>query len=164
MDMDTAPEPGPAAMPPPPPPPSRKPAEDGNIRIVDSYAPRLGHAQQAPTMMIDPTTGNKVPISEMSEHMRIQLMDPKWREEKKRMDEKQRDKSGATGEDIAKNLSTFAKQRNDIFGSTEEEESALLEEHRQSKQRQEEAKRIIWDGSSDSMQSCLLYTSPSPRD
>ena len=41
------------------------------------------------THMVDPITGKSVPVSEMSEHMRIQLLDPKWREQNARHQGKQ---------------------------------------------------------------------------
>ena len=65
--------------------------------------------------------------------------------------------SFASGENIADNLKSFAKQRNDIFGSTEEEESQLLAEHRQQKSRDEENQRVIWDGSASTASAQVRY-------
>ena len=55
----------------------------------------------------------------MPEHMRIQLLDPKWADERRRFLEKQRETNFVAGEDIASNISRFAQARGDIFGSSE---------------------------------------------
>eukprot|EP00607_Mallomonas_marina_P004114 CAMPEP_0182424134 /NCGR_PEP_ID=MMETSP1167-20130531/10289_1 /TAXON_ID=2988 /ORGANISM="Mallomonas Sp, Strain CCMP3275" /LENGTH=340 /DNA_ID=CAMNT_0024603697 /DNA_START=362 /DNA_END=1381 /DNA_ORIENTATION=- len=149
------PPPPPARQVPAPPPPSAPapapPDEDEDmdtdIKVVHDYRPRvqLG-GRSAPMTMIDPLSGKAIPASEMSEHMRIQLMDPRWREEQKRFQEKQVGTGYAAGSSIASNLQIFAKQRGDIFGSSEEEEAMLLEEREGVRRRAEDANKIIWDG------------------
>ena len=69
--------------------------------------------------MIDPVTGQSLNSQEVSEHMRIQLMDPKWREEQRRAAEN-KDASAryAEGEQIAESLRMFANARDDIFGGS----------------------------------------------
>lgn len=68
---------------------------------------------------IDPRTGQEVAINESSEHMRVNLLDPRWQEEKRRNLDKHRGTGLTTGEDIAANLAGFAKKRPDIFGGDE---------------------------------------------
>ena len=129
------------------------PPRDDDIKIVSDYAPRVASAadRSGPTTMVDPLTGNVVPIDRMSEHMRIQLLDPKWRDDQRRQD-RQSGVNVAAGDQIAQSLSAFARQRNDIFGSTEEEEAALLEEQRLAKNKaDDEHGRIIWDGHGSSI-------------
>lgn len=72
-----------------------------------------------PTMVIDPITGQTVPASDISDHLRIQLMDPKWREEQARAAAKQKDTALAEGDSIASSLRSLARKRGDIFGSAE---------------------------------------------
>ena len=60
--------------------------------------------------------------------MRIQLMDPKWREQQQRFLEKQQETTLAAGSSIADSLKQFAKQRGDIFGSAEDTELRMQEE------------------------------------
>lgn len=88
---------------------------------MSNYKPDVasGAATALPTMVIDPVTGATVPASELSDHMRIQLMDPKWREEQARAAAKQKDTALAEGESIAANLKSLARKRGDIFGSAE---------------------------------------------
>lgn len=79
-----------------------------------------------PTMVIDPITGQKVAAADLSDHMRIQLMDPKWREEQARAAAKQKDTALAEGESIAASLKSLARKRGDIFGSAEASWMRLL--------------------------------------
>ena len=153
MEMDTEVEPKRESAPPPP-PPSRQPSstqdttsalsatdkqldedmdeadddDDMDIRIVQDYKPRsVAPVKSVPTM-IDPVSGKAVPASELSEHMRIQLMDPRWKEEQKRFQEKQAGTGYAAGSSIASSLKEFAKQRGDIFGSSEDEVAMMMAE------------------------------------
>ncbi|UKK02099.2 splicing factor 3 subunit 1 [Theileria orientalis] len=69
-----------------------------------------------------PITGQMVPSSEMSEHLRILLLDPKWKEQKDKFIEKAMlDSALAPLEDVGSNLSSLVARRPDIFGSPEEE-------------------------------------------
>lgn len=89
--------------------------------MVTDYKPGVatGSATALPTMVIDPITGATVEASELSDHMRIQLMDPKWREQQARAAAKQKDTALAEGESIAASLKSLARKRGDIFGSAE---------------------------------------------
>jgi hypothetical protein len=75
-----------AALPPPPPP--RRvvdmDTDETEIKVVSDYTPTLGGGYKAPDTMFDPVSGMQVPITQLDEHMRIQLLDPRWREEQKR--------------------------------------------------------------------------------
>ena len=112
-------------MPPPPPP---RPmvdmdTDETEIKVVSDYTPRVAAGGSgAPQMMLDPVTGQQVPVSEVGEHMRIQFLDPRWREEQRRNLEKKKESSLAAGTDIAANVRNFAKKRTDIFGTAEDEE------------------------------------------
>lgn len=125
-------------LPPPPPPPPKftlpkatiKPSapvavpetmdesdddEEGeNIRVVSSYTPNVvstGTHVKDRTHVIDPITGKSVPVADMPEHMRIQLLDPKWAEERRKFQEKQKDSNLVSGDVIANNLSRLAQAR-----------------------------------------------------
>lgn len=95
--------------------------QDDEINVVVDYKPDVASSAGAtlPTMVIDPITGQKVAASDLSDHMRIQLMDPKWREEQARAAAKQKDTALAEGESIAASLKSLARKRGDIFGSAE---------------------------------------------
>ena len=133
-------------LPPPPPAPREEVRVSSDVRVVSDYAPRVASgAAKGPTTMIDPITGNEVPIDRMTEHMRIQLLDPKWREEQRRLAALRGSTSEETttqvgrGDQIAQSLATFARQRHDIFGS--DEEAALKNDNQK-----DDDNKIIWDG------------------
>jgi len=147
-------------LPPPPPPPrsqaekTDEPAKQGEdamdesdeeeeetIRVVPSYTPKVvapTNLQQA--RAIDPITGKSVSVADMPEHMRIQLLDPKWAEERKKFQEKQKDSNLVGGDAIVSNISRFAQARGDLFGKSERD---LLKKEKESKLKLEEANRII---------------------
>ena len=107
--------------PPPPPPPEEEEvmvADTGEeIRVVPTYEPKVATHNPVMDRMIDPVSGQSVKLADMPEHMRIQLMDPKWAEERKRFQEKQKESNLVT--DIAGNLERFAQGRGDRFGKKE---------------------------------------------
>ena len=96
--------------------------DDEQIRVVQGYKPRIGAAGAKDVeMVIDPVTGKSVPVKDLPEHMRIQLLDPKWAEERRKFQEKQKE-SNLVGDDVvAKNLSRFTQQRGDTFDKKQRE-------------------------------------------
>lgn len=154
----------PLSVPPPPPPPPHlplplvNPEKDDDIaglNIVSGadYIPRVAYtnAPRSVATMIDPVSGRAIPVDQFEEHMRIQLMDPKWREQQARFLEKQQDSGFAAGSSIADSLTQFAKQRGDIFGSAEGEEARIAQEEARRRKRIEETNRLIWDGHQSSV-------------
>jgi splicing factor 3A subunit 1 len=122
--------------------------DEDEITVVRNYRPDVSSNKSGPALeMIDPITGRSVPASEMSEHMRISLLDPKWRSEQQRLKEKTAQDTLAEGNSIASALQSFAKQRGDIFGSTEEEEEAILRERAFEQSKDD---KLVWDGTSAS--------------
>jgi splicing factor 3A subunit 1 len=103
--------------------------DDGGrpVRVVKDYVradPRAAAARAAATAGFDaskfavsPITGELVPIAGMAEHMRISLLDPKWRVERERMLAKVRETARASDEEIARNLTLLAGTRPDVFGA-----------------------------------------------
>ena len=75
-------EPGPK----PPLPPT---APGANIQIRRGYdpkAPKTAAPQVQPDkFLISPITGERVPAENMAEHMKISLLDPRWREQRDRV-------------------------------------------------------------------------------
>jgi splicing factor 3A subunit 1 len=97
-------------------------------------------------MVMDPISGRLVDAKDLSEHMRVQLLDPKWREQQARALEKQKDTPFAAGESIANSLQAFARKRTDIFGSAEEEEARLAREAELRRKTLEQDNQSRWDG------------------
>jgi len=91
--------------------------DEEQIKIVPEteYIPKVVSTTPSLTHAIDPITKRSIPIQDMSEHMRIQLLDPKWAEEKKKFLDKQKDSNFVQGDEIARNITSFAKA---VMGST----------------------------------------------
>lgn len=101
-------------------------------------------------MQVCPRCNEPIPADELSEHMRIELIDPKWKEQKQRFLEKQKTTNLIDkGNVIADNLKRLAEFRADIFGGD------VMEAERKIREKQAEAiekQRVIWDGHSASIQ------------
>nr|GMC64792.1 probable splicing factor 3A subunit 1 [Ipomoea batatas]GMC71220.1 probable splicing factor 3A subunit 1 [Ipomoea batatas] len=107
-------------------------------------------AERDPTKyVVSPITGELILISEMSEHMRISLIDPKYKEQKERMFAKIRETTLAQDDEISRNIVGLARTRPDIFGTTEEEVSNAVKAEIEKKK--EEPKQVIWDGHTGSI-------------
>ncbi|KAH7444292.1 hypothetical protein KP509_02G072200 [Ceratopteris richardii] len=135
-----------AAMPPP--------TDDTEppMRIVKNWKrpeERLPIDRDASKVVVSPITGELIPINEMAEHMRISLIDPKYKEQKERMIAKLRETTLATDDEISRNIVGLARTRPDIFGTTEEEVSNAVKAEIEKKK--EEPKQVIWDGHTSSI-------------
>ena len=116
----------PSQLPPPGPPPE---APEPQMKIVRNYkragvAP--GGASGAAQHVVSPITGELVPVDQMAEHMRISLIDPKWKVEREAMLGKLRGSTVASDEEIARNVVGLARTRPDIFGSSAAEVSVAF--------------------------------------
>ena len=63
-----------------------------------------------------PITGELVAVDQMAEHMRISLIDPKWRTQREAMLAKIRETTKASDDEIGRNLVGLARHRPDVFG------------------------------------------------
>ncbi|CAH0486315.1 unnamed protein product [Peronospora farinosa] len=107
-----------------------------DIKVVEDYIPQaMAATAQQPLLSVD---GKTLSSAEANEHMRILLMNPKWREETQRHLEKQKESSYAAGSAIADSLRRFATKRADIFASSAEEEARLLQATAASTEKQQQ--------------------------
>jgi splicing factor 3A subunit 1 len=93
--------------------------EEETIRVVPTYTPKIATSDATnpiDTMVVDPISGKSVAVKDMPEHMRIQLLDPKWAEERKKFQDKQKESNLVSGDMVAANLERFAQARGDRFG------------------------------------------------
>ncbi|VFQ75118.1 unnamed protein product [Cuscuta campestris] len=126
--------------------------QEAPMRIVKNWKrpeERMLPERDPTKYVISPITGEMIPISEMSEHMRISLIDPKYKEQKERMFAKIRDTTLAQDDEISRNIVGLARTRPDIFGTTEEEVSNAVKAEIEKKK--EEPKQVIWDGHTGSI-------------
>ncbi|EOA37486.1 hypothetical protein CARUB_v10011640mg [Capsella rubella] len=127
--------------------------ENAPMRIVKNWKrpeDRITTERDPTKVVISPITGELIPIYEMSEHMRISLIDPKFKEQKDRMFAKIRETTLAQDDEIAKNIVGLARLRPDIFGTTEEEVSNAVKAEIE-KKKDEQLKQVIWDGHTGSI-------------
>ncbi|KAF9595719.1 hypothetical protein IFM89_003461 [Coptis chinensis] len=96
------------------------------VRIVKNWKrpeERVPIERGAAKFVLSPITGELIHINEMAEHMRISLIDPKYREQKRGMMAKIRETTLAQDDEISRNIMGLARTRPDIFGTTAEEVS-----------------------------------------
>lgn len=123
------------------------------MRIVKNWKrpeDRLPAERDPTKFVISPITGELIPINEMAEHMRISLIDPKYKEQKERMMAKIRETTLAADDEISRNIVGLARTRPDIFGTTEEEVSNAVKAEIE-KKKDEQPKQVIWDGHTGSI-------------
>ncbi len=83
--------------------------ETDNIRVVPSYTPKVvGTYDPSTARAVDPLTGKSVAVADMPEHMRIQLLDPKWAEERKKFQDKQKDSNLVGGDAVVANFARMS--------------------------------------------------------
>ncbi|KAF4688021.1 splicing factor 3a, subunit 1 [Perkinsus olseni] len=68
-----------------------------------------------------PITGQMVRAGELSEHLRVVLLDPKWKEQKEKVLDRARQDTNYDQVNIESNLASFIIKRPDLFGTVEEE-------------------------------------------
>ncbi|KAG8052438.1 hypothetical protein GUJ93_ZPchr0001g33158 [Zizania palustris] len=127
--------------------------EEPPMRIVKNYKrpeERIPAEKDSTKFVVSPITGELIPISEMEEHMRISLIDPKYKEQKERMLAKIKETTLAPDDEISRNIVGLARTRPDIFGTTEEEVSNAVKAEIE-KKKDEQPKQVIWDGHSGSI-------------
>ncbi|XP_027123745.2 probable splicing factor 3A subunit 1 [Coffea eugenioides] len=123
------------------------------MRIVKNWKrpeERLPAERDPTKFVVSPITGELIPDNEMSEHIRISLIDPKYKEQKERMFAKIRDTTLAPDDEITKNIVGLARTRPDIFGTTEEEVSNAVKAEIE-KKKDDQPKQVIWDGHTGSI-------------
>ncbi|KAH8802751.1 Pre-mRNA splicing factor PRP21 like protein-domain-containing protein [Xylogone sp. PMI_703] len=101
----------------------------GPMKVKENYVPRAAaRAAQKTQMALCPNCKQQIPYNELDEHMRIELLDPRWKEQKAKADSRYATTNLST-QDVANNLKRLASQRNDLFdgvagqGLSEEEEA-----------------------------------------
>lgn len=140
-------------LPPETPMPPPLPPTPDQVIIRRDYDPKATRPQPSVSVpdeyLISPITGEKIPASKMQEHMRIGLLDPRWREQRDRSirDRQTEDEVYAPGLDIESSLKQLAERRTDIFGV---EETAIGKKIGEEEIQKPEEK-VTWDGHSGSM-------------
>ncbi|TVY49410.1 Pre-mRNA-splicing factor [Lachnellula occidentalis] len=95
---------------------ARADAKNGTqMKIKENYEPRAAlRARNKQNMVICPNCRQQMPVNELDEHMRIELLDPRWKEQKAKADSRYSTTNLST-QDVANNLKRLASQRSDLF-------------------------------------------------
>ena len=102
------------------------------MKIVEDYEKPVD-VQQVQTHQICPKCGKSIPQEEWKEHLRIELLDKQWRNDKEDYLLRKDNPNIGTGEQISKNLERFQARREGKEVKTSNEP------------------KIIWDGHSNSI-------------
>ncbi|KAF7304719.1 hypothetical protein MKEN_01186000 [Mycena kentingensis (nom. inval.)] len=124
-------------------------AATGPMKIRANYVPKLG-AKNKETMTTCTICGQQIPIDDLQEHMRIELLDPKWKEQRNLLESRKAQASELqSGADVVSALKGIARTRVDIFGGEEDEERRKREEEAE-RERRKEREKVVWDGHTNS--------------
>ncbi|KAJ3381197.1 SF3a splicing factor complex subunit [Lobulomyces angularis] len=120
--------------------------QKSGVKIRTDYVPKAKLLKKKKQTQICPRCELPIPVDEMDNHVRIELLDPKWREQKKRQQDKLKNSNLATNSLISENLRRLAEYRTDIFGGDEKQvEKKIIQE----KKKALEKDSSIWDGHSE---------------
>ena len=99
--------------------------------------------------------GQQVGVNELQEHMRIELLDPKWKEQRDNLEARKAQASQLqTGTNVVSSLQNLARTRVDIFGTETDEERRKREEAAE-RERRKEREKVVWDGHTSSKANTL---------
>lgn len=88
------------------------------LRIKQDYVPRAAQRnkphQQPPNTSLCPNCGQAIPNDEIANHMRIEMLDPQWRDQH-RLAQQRSATTNLSTQDVASNLKRLASQRGDVF-------------------------------------------------
>jgi splicing factor 3A subunit 1 len=127
---------------------AKAPTKPGAMKIRNDYAPRALQKRQQEATGICPNCKQAIPLSEMEAHMRIELLDPRWKEQRARADAKFATTNLNTNDTVL-NLKRLASQRDDLFDSSTGETISAEEAER----RKKAATGGSWDGAQESRES-----------
>ncbi|WVR07251.1 hypothetical protein IAU60_004292 [Kwoniella sp. DSM 27419] len=120
--------------------------EQRGMKIKKDYVPKGIQRKGAVQSAKCPYCGQSVPENELSEHIRIELLDPKWKEQKKQLDERRAQAAQLQhGADVVASLKSLAHARTDLFGD-EMDEAERKKREEEEKQKRKDREKIIWDG------------------
>lgn len=124
-------------------------ATNGPMKIRKDYQPKTlaeRKAAAASQSTICPVCKASVPLNQMEEHVKYELLDPHYREQRNELEAKKAHHNALSqGADPSRFLKQFAGRRTDIFGSAAEEEAQKRKEEEETRKRKEREK-LVWDG------------------
>ncbi|EPT05893.1 hypothetical protein FOMPIDRAFT_1110699 [Fomitopsis schrenkii] len=115
------------------------------MKIRTDYVPKVGKKSNE-RMTTCTICGQQIPVDELQEHMRIELLDPKWKSQRDALEARKAQASELQrGANVVSSLKNLARTRVDIFGAEADEEKRKKEEEEERLRRREKEK-VVWDG------------------
>lgn len=120
--------------------------ESKGIKIKKDYKRKDGQRGGYVATAKCPYCDESIPENELSEHIRIELLDPRWKDNKRVIEERrQQAQQLQVGADITTSLRNLASARTDLFGDEEDEATRKKREEEDARKRKEREK-LVWDG------------------
>lgn len=87
-----------------------------SMRIRSDYVPRAQSRRQQNSALtaLCPNCNQQIPVAELEHHMRVEMLDPRWKEQRDKA-ESRAAHSNLITTDVANNLKRLASQRSDVF-------------------------------------------------
>ncbi|KAG5354162.1 hypothetical protein C0989_003675 [Termitomyces sp. Mn162] len=118
----------------------------GPMKIRTDYVPKLDKKSGKAAMTTCSICGQSIAVDELDEHMRIELLDPRWKEQRDALELRKSQASELQrGANVVSSLKNLARTRVDIFGAEADEERRKKEEEEEREKRKEREK-VVWDG------------------
>ncbi|KAE8220880.1 hypothetical protein CF319_g5668 [Tilletia indica] len=118
------------------------------MKIRKDYVPKSLAQKQAEAAGTTqcPVCGQLVATNEMGEHIRVELLNPRYREQRQELEAKKAQHNTLhAGADPMQALHRIAAARTDMFGSARDEETQARREEEE-RRRAKEKEKIVWDG------------------
>lgn len=111
------------------------------VKIRQNYVPAAQARKQAQATSICAVCGKAIPNDEYADHMRIEMLDPQWREQAKIAQQRSSTTNLSTA-DVASNLKRLASQRTDVFDPVTGRELSVEEAERRKRQANAQAEAV----------------------
>ncbi|KAF4576807.1 Splicing factor 3A subunit 1 [Pleurotus pulmonarius] len=116
------------------------------MKIRTDYVPKLGAKNNKAAVTTCTLCGQEIPVDEYQEHVRIELLDSRWKEQRDALEARKAQASELQrGANVVSSLKNLARTRVDIFGAEADEERRKREEEEE-RERRKEREKVVWDG------------------
>ncbi|EXJ86585.1 hypothetical protein A1O3_03538 [Capronia epimyces CBS 606.96] len=139
----------PAAVPSPRPPPSTASPAPGQppMRIKSDYVPRAQQRATRGATALCPNCGQQIPVAELDAHLRIELLDPRWKEQQSKAASRF-STTNLGGTDVAANLKRL-RAKTDGTGASADPVAEAAARVLGEQEDEERRKRMRLDGAAD---------------
>lgn len=118
------------------------------MRIKSDYVPRAQQRAARAATAICPNCGQQIPVAELDAHLRIELLDPRWKEQQSKAASRF-STTNLGGTDVAANLKRL-RARTDGTGASADPVAEAAARVLGEQEEEERRKRMRMDGGTDS--------------